>query len=78
MTTRIRTTRRAILAGAGLGALIAFPAIAGLPEVLDHVPADATAVVVIDNLNTLDQHFNQFVGAIEMPAQERLVQEWGR
>ena len=68
MTTRILNARRTLLAGAGLGALIAFPAIAGLPEVLDHVPADATAVVVIDNLNTLDQHFNQFVGAIEMPA----------
>jgi hypothetical protein len=68
MTTRTHRTSRAFLAGAGLGALIAFPAIAGLPEVLDHVPADATAVVVIDNLNTLDQHFTQFVGAIEMPA----------
>lgn len=68
MTTHTLRTSRAFLAGAGLGALIAFPAIAGLPEVLDHVPADAAAVVVIDNLNTLDQHFTQFVGAIEMPA----------
>ena len=68
MMTRTRTTRRAMLAGAGLSALIATTAIAGLPKVLDYVPADAPAVIVIDNLSTFDQRFSQFVGAIELPA----------
>ena len=56
------------LATAGLSALLAAPALAGMPKVLDYVPTDASAVVVIENLNKFDQHFNQFVGAIEMPA----------
>jgi len=68
MMTRTKTSRRAILAGAGLSALIATSAIAGLPKVLDYVPADAPAVIVIENISTFDQHFSQFVGATELPA----------
>jgi len=56
-----------MLAGAGVVSMLAAPAVAGLPAVLDHVPTNATAVVVVDNINEFDQHFNQFVGAIEMP-----------
>ncbi len=67
MTTRTLTRSRTVLAIAGLSAIITAPAIAGLPEVLDYVPADAAAVIVVDNLGDFDQHFNQFVGAIEMP-----------
>ncbi len=67
MMSRTTMTRSAMLAGAGFVSMLAAPAIAGLPEVLDHVPAGATAVVVVDNINEFDQHFSQFIGAIEMP-----------
>jgi len=68
MTIRTSMPCRAILATVAFGALAASPALADLPRVLDHVPADATAVIVVDNLGKFDQHFNQFLGVIEEPA----------
>jgi len=67
-TTQSTTLRRVIPACAGLGALLATPALADLPRIMDHVPADASAAVVINNIGEMDRHFGQFIGAIEMPA----------